>query len=83
MAAQTKPSIAWYLLPILFGIIGGVAMYLLLKDTNIQKKIGSQLSLGTDKAMAKKGLIVGIVITILWFAYSVVTSSLFWMTRMH
>lgn len=44
-----KPSRAWYLVPIFFGIIGGLVMYLVLKDEN--------------KKMAKKGLILGIMIS--------------------
>jgi len=43
-----KPSKAWYLVPIFFGIIGGVAMYLVLKDE--------------DKKMAKNGLVLGIIL---------------------
>jgi len=46
-----QPSSAWYLLPIFFGLIGGLIMFFVLKDE--------------DKKMAKKGLIVGIIISVL------------------
>lgn len=45
---EKRPSRAWYLVPIFFGILGGLAMYLVLKDE--------------DRKMAKKGLILGIVL---------------------
>jgi cytochrome bd-type quinol oxidase subunit 1 len=47
-----RPSGLWYLIPILFGILGGIAAYLMLKDR--------------DKDFAKKLLIVGIVMTVIW-----------------
>ena len=36
---RAKPRKAWYLLPIFFGILGGIAAYLLLqdRDKNLQK----------------------------------------------
>jgi predicted PurR-regulated permease PerM len=40
----------WYLAPIFLGIIGGLVMYLVLKDTNPK--------------MAKKGLVVSIAIVL-------------------
>jgi len=42
---EDRPSVAWYLVPILLGIIGGLIMYFALR--------------GRDKGMAKLGLIVG------------------------
>ena len=45
-----KNSKAWYLAPIFIGIIGGFIMYLVLKDDNPK--------------MAKKGLILSIVLTV-------------------
>jgi hypothetical protein len=43
------PSKAWYLLPIFLGIIGGLIMFFVIKDE--------------DRNMAKKGLILGIILT--------------------
>ena len=48
--AVKKPTAAWYLMPIFLGWLGGLIMYLVLKDEN--------------KSMAKNGLIIGIVLTI-------------------
>lgn len=45
-----RPSRAWYLLPIFFGIIGGLIMFLVIKDEN--------------RDMAKKGIILGAIMTI-------------------
>lgn len=45
-----RPSKAWYLIPIFFGIIGGLVMFLVLKDEN--------------RRMAKKGLILGIIMAV-------------------
>ena len=47
---KKSPSKAWYLLPIFFTIIGGLIMYLVLKDD--------------DRKMAKKGLYLGIILTV-------------------
>lgn len=47
---KKSPSKAWYLLPIFFTIIGGLIMYLVLKDD--------------DRRMAKKGLYLGIILTV-------------------
>ena len=50
-------SAAWYLLPIFFGIIGGLIMWLAIKSEDPRK--------------AKKGLILGLILTIIagviWF----------------
>ena len=48
----SRSSRAWYLLPIFFGIIGGIIMYVLLRKQN--------------RSMAKKGLILGFGITIIF-----------------
>lgn len=53
-----RPSSAWYLVPILFGIIGGLVMFLVLKDQN--------------RRMAKKGLVVGIIFTVIGFVVGVI-----------
>lgn len=45
-----RPSKAWYLVPIFFGIVGGLVMYLVLKDE--------------DRKMAKKGLVLSIILTV-------------------
>ncbi|MBN2202676.1 MAG: hypothetical protein JW700_00620, partial [Candidatus Aenigmarchaeota archaeon] len=51
MAKNESPSKAWYLVPIFFGILGGIIGYFAVKDD--------------DKNMANKLLILGIVLTIL------------------
>jgi uncharacterized membrane protein len=45
-------SAAWYLLPIFFGIIGSLIMWLALRNEDPRK--------------AKKGLILGIILTVAW-----------------
>ena len=47
---ERNPSKAWYLLPIFFGLLGGLAMYFVIKDDNRQ--------------MAKNGLMLSIILTI-------------------
>jgi uncharacterized membrane-anchored protein len=47
---QKKGSIAWYLLPIFFGLVGGMAMFFVLKDENRQ--------------LAKNGVKLGAILTI-------------------
>lgn len=44
---------AWYLLPIIFGIIGGIIMYFGVRND--------------DKEMAKKGLILGVIMFVVYF----------------
>jgi|TARA_B110000211_G_scaffold127754_1_gene146774 bacteriorhodopsin len=51
MSQLEKPSKIWYLVPILFSILGGIVMYLGVKDRSPE--------------MAKKGLIVGILISVI------------------
>ncbi|HYL65729.1 MAG TPA: hypothetical protein VEU72_01095 [Nitrosopumilaceae archaeon] len=48
---EKNESALWYLVPFFFGIIGGLVMYLVLKDE--------------DKRMAKKGLVLGIVMSVI------------------
>lgn len=52
MSEQQKKrgSIAWYLLPIFFGFVGGMAMFFVLKDE--------------DRQLAKNGVKVGAILTI-------------------
>jgi ABC-type methionine transport system permease subunit len=50
MSETKSNNKAWYLAPIFLGIIGGLIMYLILKDENPK--------------MAKKGLILSIVISV-------------------
>ena len=52
------PSKVWYLVPIFFGIIGGLVMYLVLKDE--------------DRKMAKKGLVLGIILTVVSFVIGII-----------
>jgi len=49
-----KPSRLWYLAPIFLGIIGGLVAYIAIKDE--------------DKKMAKKMLIIGLVMIFVWMA---------------
>jgi len=54
-----KPSAAWYLAPIFLGIIGSAIMWFVLKDED-----------HPDSAkMIKKGWIIGIVLTVISFAW--------------
>ncbi len=54
-----KPSAAWYLAPILLGIIGSAIMWFVLKDEDHPD----------SPKMVKKGWIIGIVLTVLHFAW--------------
>lgn len=49
--SQKSPSILWYLVPILFAIIGGV--------------IGYYAIVGRNKSMAKNLLIIGIAMSVI------------------
>jgi hypothetical protein len=51
MSQQETPSKAWYLVPIFFSILGGIVMYLGVKDRSPE--------------MGRKGLIVGILMTVI------------------
>ncbi len=59
-ATYRNASAAWYLLPIFFGIIGSVIMWLALRNEDPRK--------------AKKGLILGIVLTV---AFSIISFLMF------
>ncbi len=48
-----KPSKLWYLVPIVFGLIGGLVSYIVIKDS--------------DKEMARNMIIVGIVMAVVPF----------------
>jgi len=54
-----KPSAAWYLAPIFLGIIGSVIMWYVLKDEDHPD----------SSKMVKKGWIIGIVLTLIEFAW--------------
>ncbi len=54
-----KPSAAWYLAPIFLGIIGSAIMWYVLKDEDHPD----------SPKMVKKGWIIGIVLTVLHFAW--------------
>lgn len=59
--ARTKPSVAWYIVPLLFGIIGGLLGYIGVKDQ--------------DKEMAGNVIVVGIGMTIFYIiAYFALSS---------
>jgi hypothetical protein len=62
---QTKRGLAtWYLLPIFFGFVGGMAMFFVLKDE--------------DRQLAKNGVKVGVILTIvLVFVIALLWSVLF------
>ena len=47
---KNRGSAAWYLLPIFFGFVGGMAMFFVLKDE--------------DRQLAKNGVKVGAILTI-------------------
>ncbi len=49
-----KPDDSWYVLPVLFGLLGGLIMLLALYDR--------------DKDMAVKGLILGVITTVVVYA---------------
>ena len=54
MSEQQKKrgSRTWYLLPIFFGLVGGMAMFFVLKDE--------------DRQLAKNGVKLGAILTIVW-----------------
>jgi len=54
-----KPPDAWYLAPIFMGIIGGAIMWYVLKDEDHPD----------SPKMVRKGWVIGIVFTLLWFAW--------------
>lgn len=61
--ARENPSKAWYLLPIFFRLLGGLIMFFVLKDENRQ--------------MAKNGVILGVVLTVVGIMLVVVTQLAF------
>jgi len=54
-----KPPDPWYLAPIFMGIIGGAIMWYVLKDENHPD----------SPKMVRKGWVIGIVFTLLWFVW--------------
>jgi hypothetical protein len=56
------PTKAWYLLPIFLGLIGGIIMFAVLRNE--------------DRGMAKKGLLVGILLTSIGFVISLLAVAL-------
>ena len=54
-----KPTAAWYLAPIFLGIIGSGIMWYVLKDEEHE----------SAPKMVKKGWVIGIVLTVLSFAW--------------
>ncbi len=54
-----KPPDAWYLAPIFLGIIGGAVMWYVLKDEDDPD----------SSKMVRKGWVIGIVFTLLWFVW--------------
>ena len=61
---KNQGSITWYLLPIFFGFVGGMAMFFVLKDE--------------DRQLAKNGVKVGAILTIvLIFVIALLWSVLF------
>jgi prolipoprotein diacylglyceryltransferase len=61
---KNRGSITWYLLPIFFGFLGGMAMFFVLKDD--------------DRQLAKNGVKVGAILTIVWvFVIALLWSVLF------
>ncbi len=65
---QTRKTIsnAWYIIPIFMGWLGGLLMYLVIRDD--------------DRDKAKRGLIVGIIITLAAYVPAIVLiGSLSWL----
>jgi prolipoprotein diacylglyceryltransferase len=61
---KNRGSITWYLLPIFFGFLGGMAMFFVLKDE--------------DRQLAKNGVKLGAILTIVWvFVIALLWSVLF------
>jgi len=61
---RNRGSITWYLLPIFFGFLGGMAMFFVLKDE--------------DRQLAKNGVKLGAILTIVWvFVIALLWSVLF------
>ncbi len=58
-----KPSAAWYLAPILMGIIGSAIMWYVLKDEDHPD----------SPKMVEKGWVIGIALTLIQIAISVIT----------
>ncbi len=56
---SNKPSAAWYLAPIFWGIIGSAIMWYVLKDEDHPD----------SPKMIKKGWVIGIVLTVISFAW--------------
>jgi len=55
---MTKPSAIWYLFPIIFGPIGGIIGYFLVKNR--------------DRKFAEKLLIVGLIMVAVYFVLSII-----------
>jgi len=53
MSDARQSNKVWYILPILLGFIGGIIMYFMVKEF--------------DKQLAKKGLLLGFLLSILGF----------------
>ena len=61
---KNRGSAIWYLLPIFFGFLGGMAMFFVLKDE--------------DRQLAKNGVKLGAILTIVWvFVIASLWSALF------
>ena len=61
---KNRGSITWYLLPVFFGFLGGMAMFFVLKDE--------------DRQLAKNGVKLGAILTIVWvFVIATLWSVLF------
>ena len=59
--SKSEPSAWWYLVPIFFGIIGGI--------------IGYYAIIGRNKHMAKSLLIVGIVVTVIIVSLKIISAT--------
>jgi H+/Cl- antiporter ClcA len=59
---MAKPSVIWYLLPILLGPIGGIIGYFLVKNR--------------DRKFAERLLIVGLIMVAVYFVISLILSAL-------
>jgi len=65
---SNKPSAAWYLAPIFFGIVGSAIMWYVLKDDDHPD----------SPKMIRKGWIIGIVLTVIDFAWIPFVLLCFW-----
>jgi len=67
LPSEPRNSKAWYLIPIFLGIVGGIIMFVILRQEN--------------RDMAKNGMILGVVMTVVWIVPWIAGSVIFPETR--